>query len=355
MSAPFAGRYTPLGEPKTGGTGYIVMCQDEDLDRRVAIKFLGSYRDKKRIYAEISALQRVRSKNVVEIYDVLVQQPGNTIGVIEEYLSGSGLDELAPIPPERLLGIAYQIANGVEDIHAANLVHRDLKPNNMRMTSEEIVKIFDFDLARDEDDAQTVGFKGTKGYAAPELYNFNAHFDRSADVYSFGVSVLALACNELPASLAAQPPDPARWVAADGFSRAVPQLPSPVASMLDRCLSPQPAARPTASSIRTEIARHLVQGRHRASIVYGGSTHVCDTSRPTLRLSISGRGGLEIVYDGLRFVASQVEGSVFVNNAPLTARQSIDGSCVLTFGDRSLAPYERVFIPFDVAEPEVVL
>ena len=87
-----------------------------------------------------------------------------------------------------------QIASGIADIHDVNVIHRDVKPANMKIDNEEILKIIDFNLARDVKDGKTHGFVGTRGYAAPEQYSASvAVFGLEVDVYALGVVAWAVA------------------------------------------------------------------------------------------------------------------------------------------------------------------
>lgn len=355
----FGNRYIVTDETHSGGSGTVHICMDPQLERKVAIKFLGPHREKKRIYDEIAALQKIRSKNVVQIYDIVIEA-GNNVGVVQEHLDGASLDDIeaghdgAP----SLLHLLYQMANGVADIHAQGLVHRDLKPANMRLTGEGLLKIFDFDLARTLENAETVGFKGTPGHAAPELYMFNAVFSGATDVYSIATSILEVATGDLPTELVALPgsvpPNPDEWVSKGGFGTITPALPPSLVSLLNAALSLDPGARPTAEAIRTEAAAQLLNGRHRALLVSDGTGHYCDAITPTLNLKV-GNDALQLAYSGTDFVANIVEGDVYFNNTRVTVGARLRGSGVIGFGALDRRAFDRTFIPMDVSNPEVVL
>lgn len=357
------GRYVPNGSTSHGGTGSVIVCSDKNLDRLVAIKFLQPQSEKRRLMDEIEALQRIRSKNVVEIYDVVVVPPDNRVGVVQEFLSGRGLDELAPLigsSAERLR-LLFQIANGLADIHHQGQIHRDLKPNNMRLDSEGLVNIFDFDLSRQEGpSALTRGFRGTPGYAAPELYNFGAVvLEKSADIYSFAATALFLLTGTLPPELLEVVPNPQAWLEREGFAGTtlLPLLGGEheLAAMLNRCLAMDPVLRPAASDLRDTLATLLLRGRHRAQLVAKEKLYVVDAKRPSTRIRIGSLGEMILAYDGLRFSATWVSGDVSINNVRLSSSVSIPGSCVLGFGADNLPAWQREFITLDVSHPEVVL
>lgn len=356
------GRYTPSGRVSHGGTGSVIFCEDSNLERGVAIKFLQPQSEKRRIMDEIAALQQIRSKNVVEIYDIIIEPPDNRIGLVQESLTGQGLDEVAPLTgtSAEKFRLLYQIANGVADIHAQGLIHRDLKPNNMRLDSEGLVNIFDFDLSRLEGPAAlTRGFRGTTGFAAPELYSFGlVVLDKSADVYSLAATILFLLCGHLPEELLKIPADPGPWLSSGGFlSPSILSLlhgESDLAECLNRCFQP-PAIRPSAREIRNRFADLLLQDRHRAQLVAKRTVYVVDTNSPRTRIGFAGLGEMLLAYDKSKFSATWISGHVYINNSPLSAPETVFGSCVLGFGDNTLKPWQREFVTLDISHPEVVL
>lgn len=356
--ALFDGRYKQCASSRKGGTGTVIVCDDLNLDRKVAIKFLQRIDDKRRMNDEIAALQRIRSKHVVQIFDVIVLQPGNQIGLVQEFLPGDDLRTLAAkrMDPSAHLRLLYQIASGLDDIHAEGIIHRDIKPNNMKTDQEDLVKIFDFDLSRkDGADAKTVGFRGTPGYAAPELYTFGSVvFTPAVDVYAFAATALYCAEGKLAPVLEQNPPSPEAWKAAKGFAKLKVALPKAIAMLLDAALSSDSEVRPSIHDIRVALEGHLLKGRHRALLVHAGGTVVCDAAHPSVRLAKSGVGELTVTYDNFRFTIEDVQGDVFVNNDKLNSGSELHTSCVITLGGPELG-VKRDFITLDVSHPEVVL
>ncbi|CAG0958073.1 partial Serine/threonine-protein kinase PrkC, partial [Anaerolineales bacterium] len=165
-------RYTPLGDSDSGGFSKVIYCTDNHLDRKVAIKFIQDENEKKLILKELRALLKMRSKHVVQVYDI-VKGENDSLGIVEEFIEGDLLwdSDYPQQSADNYLKTLWQIASGIADIHKAGVIHRDIKPNNMKLDAEGIVKIFDFGLAKQEGlDAKTKGFKGTYGFAAPELF-----------------------------------------------------------------------------------------------------------------------------------------------------------------------------------------
>lgn len=354
----YGDRYEPDGsDSQSGGMGAVVVCTDPNLDRKVAIKFLQQGCDKRRIFDEVRALQRIRSKHVVQVFDIVVVPPANQVGIVQEFLSGADLTDFhqtAPTP-DSYLRVLYQLARGLEDIHDEGLIHRDIKPNNAKRDQENIVKIFDFGLSRPDADAQTVGFVGTRGFAAPELYTTGTvRFTTAVDVYAFAATALFLARGKLPSELLENPPRAEPWASVRGFATIRLPIPDPIVRLLNRALATDPAARPSITMLRRSIERHLVQGQHRALLVYNGRTHVCHHGQPTVTLAKPDAGTITITYDGLGFAVSNAQGDVYINNAGVQNGARIPACCVITIGAPALKN-QRSFITMDISHPEVVL
>jgi serine/threonine protein kinase len=120
----------------------VVVCDDLHLDRKVIVKALAHGTDPRRLLDELAALQAIRSKHVVQIYDVIRDDSGTIFAIVEEYLPGKDLTSLNP-PATAIdfLRLVYPIAEGIADIHAHSRVHRDIKRQNMRYDGEGCVKL----------------------------------------------------------------------------------------------------------------------------------------------------------------------------------------------------------------------
>src|SRR5262249_26977284 len=126
-------RYVPTGKSfPGGGISEAVVCDDTHLDRLVVLKSIKPGVDPKRILDELSALQDIRSKQVVQIYDVIWDEHGQVKAIVEEHLSGADLTTVSPpTASEEFLRMIYPIAEGIADIHAHGRVHRDIKRSNI--------------------------------------------------------------------------------------------------------------------------------------------------------------------------------------------------------------------------------
>lgn len=346
-------RYQQIACPISGGFSDVVCCLDNHLERTVVIKFIQDENEKKRLLDELHALLQIRSKHVVQVYDI-VPGENDSIGIVEEFVKGDDLwdSDFPRESPENYLKTLWQIAAGIANIHEAGVIHRDIKPNNMKLDSEGIVKIYDFGLAKDEGaDAKTKGFKGTMGFAAPELFGDETIvFTPAVDTYAFGATAIFLACKSLPPSLKKVPPKPV----GDVFSNLPITVPAGLTGLLAECLAQDPSHRPSIAKVRDELARHLLRDRHQALAVYNGKPYVINSGNRSAGLDYPAVGKIEIAYDGLRFLVSVATGEVYINNRSASPGEEIPGSCVVALG----GPHRgnnRAYITFDVSNPEVVL
>lgn len=347
-----ADRYELVGASFVGGMAAVWPCHDTVLQRKVAIKVMPGSAEKRRIRDELGALLKMRSNHVVQVFDVL--NLNKDLAIVQEFIEGQDLFDasLAPKDKSEYMKLLWQIASGIADIHDVCVIHRDIKPNNMKIDPEGVVKIFDFGLARDEGpSAATLGFVGTPGFAAPELYSHHVTFTAAVDTYAFGATALFLGLRDLPRDLTHRPP---KLTGADYFSTLPFKLSTEVIAILNACLEESPSNRPAMREVSSLLAKHLLHNKHRALIVFNGKASYLDATRPSVVLRLSSIGEIEIRYDGFNFVVASVSGEVFINNAPVTAGDRLPGACVVALGssDRRAA---RRYITFDLSHPEIVL
>ena len=345
------------GEFSDGGMSVAILCKDTHLDRPVVIKRLVSGVDPKRILSEIAALQAIRSRHVVQIYDVIKDAKEKIVALVEEYVEGEDLTSL-PIPTSanQFMSVIYPVSMGIADIHRHGHIHRDIKRQNMKFDGEGCLKIFDFGLAKDDAlDASTIGALGTPGYMAPELLvddGEEAKFSAAVDVYAFGATSLAIALGKLPKSMRHGPqtfPNPD----ADFAQLTALALDKEVIELLNSCLSEDASDRPSMQEVSATLALHLLRDRHRALVGVNGQTFNLSSSSPVVDLAVPDQGALRIEYNGLRFSILNVKGSVAINNNAAKNGDVIPGSCVIVLGPPY--PANRTTITVDVSHPEVPL
>ena len=351
-------RYEKVGPPFSGGgMSTAFKCKDKHLDRYVLIKTLKGNINQKRIIDEIKALSGIRSKHVVQVYDVIKDNSGAVTAFVEEFIPGHDLNATIPIKDvQYYLRIIFAIACGLADIHAAGVIHRDVKPNNMKIDAEGCLRIFDFGLSRtDGVNCETIGTIGTPGFIAPELCapsHQKVKFTSAVDVFAFGATALKLIRGELPNDLRKIPPSVPSPDA--DFTKQPLGLPPTITGVLNQCLSKDPANRPNMESVRDMVGRHLLYGRHKATMLVGEVIHYLETVGQSVKLSAGSLGSVVVSYNGYDFVANNVVGNVYVNNMLIAASQALPGACVITLGEPSLGNKRR-YITFDVTHPEVVL
>ena len=350
-------RYKPTGTTFDGGMSDAILCDDLHLERKVVIKTLKNGVDTSRLLDELAALQSIRSKHVVQIFDVIRNLDGTVAAIVQEYIPGNDLTKLSPpSTADEVLKVLYPIAEGIQDIHSHGRIHRDIKRQNMKYDAEGCLKIFDFGLARDESGASTEGSKGTPGYMAPELFESTKSktvtFSSAIDVFAFASTALAILLGKVPNGLRATPPS-LPCTEAD-FTKLAVKLPADVANELNRCLSASPKDRPKMRQIAEILALHLLRDQHRALLVTGGTTYTLDASQKAVELAVKDRGTIHLSYDGLRFVVTHVGGDVSINNMAISNGFVLPGSCVIVLGSPDLGS-RRIFITVDVSHPEVVI
>ncbi len=199
-----------LGE---GGMGVVYLGVQEPLGRQVAIKILrpdraGSFEAEKRFWREIKTVSRLRHPNIVTVYDSGEEHDVRYFAM--ELVSGRDLDEVLTdassrgerIATSRALAWAREIARALSSAHEAGVVHRDVKPSNIRIDTEGRVKLMDFGVARHLNLSKmtlTGDFRGTPHYAAPEQVDSKTHaVDARTDVHALGVTLYEIVTGRVP-------------------------------------------------------------------------------------------------------------------------------------------------------------
>ncbi|WP_237058460.1 serine/threonine-protein kinase [Microbulbifer sediminum] len=348
-------RYQLVSACGSGGFGSVSIYMDSHLERNVAIKTILSESEKERLVDELQGLMSLRSNHVVQVFDV-VYEGDSLAGIVEEYIDGEDLwdSHFPQSSPENYLKCLWQISKGLADIHEAGIIHRDVKPNNMKLDEKGIVKVFDFGLARPTDlGAHTVGFKGTYGFAAPELFSGDhVDFTPAVDVYAFGATAIFLLSKSLPDELLMVPPSP---LSESQVRTIFSHLDVPIQDVLLGCLSENAENRPLMADVHRLLSKYLLRDRHQAIATHKGKYHNLNSGNRLISLALNTVGSLKIEYNGLGFYVKDRQGEAYINNREPDVGEEIPGSCVVSLGSASRKYYERAFITFDVSNPEVVL
>ena len=206
------GRFRVDGLLGEGAMGRVFRAFDPDMERRVAIKVLDSAQARtpqgaERFLRELKALRALRHPNVIRVYDAGLRPDGAPFYVME-YLDGESLGTVfrrtPRLPLDLALQVAHDVASGLNAVHAAGMIHRDVKPDNIYLVgpagAPTSVKIIDFGLARVTGQSHLTAkgiIVGTVEYMAPEQ-TVGDPVGRRADVYALGVIMYRMLTGRLP-------------------------------------------------------------------------------------------------------------------------------------------------------------
>jgi serine/threonine protein kinase len=197
------GKYKVLEQLGSGGMGRVFLCEHRYMRRRVAVKVLPTARAEdpsalERFYREARAVAALDHPNIVRAYDI--DEDNGLHFLVMEYIDGASLQEIikrhGPMDVRRAIHYIRQAALGLQHAHeAAALVHRDIKPGNILIHRQGVVKILDLGLARffdSEESSISRKFEenvlGTADYLAPEQALDSHSVDIRADIYSLGAT-----------------------------------------------------------------------------------------------------------------------------------------------------------------------
>jgi eukaryotic-like serine/threonine-protein kinase len=251
-----------------GGFGEVWRAMDLALGRPVAVKFLhaGVARHPEslaRFQAEARHSAAVSHENIARVYDYGEPPDAQAPFLVMELVEGQSLaEELAagPLDPVRVMDVVTQTATGLDAAHRAGLVHRDIKPGNLMLTPDGLVKITDFGISYVAGAApvtSTGQLVGTPGYLAPERVR-GARAGPSSDLYSLGVVGWECLVGIAPFT------GGALEVAIAHRDRPLPTLPASVpaevAALIGDLTAKDPAARPATAG---DLARRAADLRDR--------------------------------------------------------------------------------------------
>ena len=202
-----AGTYRIQRKIAQGGMGIVYEAEDIHLERRVAIKKMRSEisfdrRERERFLREARTVARLRHPNVVEIHSVVGD--GDDIYLVFEFVDGHTVSDYINgykcIPFDQAVRVVQGAAAALNYAHKKGVIHRDLKPSNIMISSEGMVKVMDFGVARQAKESmssivsQTVS--GTPQYMSPEQEQ--GLVSESSDVYSLAVCFYEMVTGEMP-------------------------------------------------------------------------------------------------------------------------------------------------------------
>jgi serine/threonine-protein kinase len=236
----------------------VYLGRDRELERPVAVKLFAESLAaddalRRRFLRESRLAARLAHPNVVNVYDA--GEDGGVPFIVMEYVEGETVAELlrrrGRLEPAEAVAIVAQACAGLEHAHRAGVVHRDVKPQNLLLTPDGVVKVADFGIALAAESTRLTeagALLGTAAYLAPEQAH-DGEITPATDVYSLGVVLYELLTGRTPYAVDSvadltkpRPPPP------------VGDLPPALGPVVARALAADPAERPASAG---ELAREL--------------------------------------------------------------------------------------------------
>jgi tRNA A-37 threonylcarbamoyl transferase component Bud32 len=300
------GEYELLEKLGQGGMGAVYKARHRRLDKQVAVKLVrpdvrNSSRFLARFQREMQAIGRLEHPHLVE-----AQHAGEHEGVLflaMKLVEGVDLARLVraqgPLPVADACELARQAALGLHHVHQCGLVHRDVKPSNLMLTSEGQVKILDLGIARLAGEGvenaaltQERTTLGTIDYMAPEQALDAAAVDGRADVYSLGCTLFHLLTSKPPYADQPRAKDKLRA----HLQGAVPSprslradLPPELARLVERMLAKHPEDRPATAQEVARALEPLAAGADLVALALAGGVRVAKGARASTTVPATAR------------------------------------------------------------------
>ncbi|HAX17648.1 MAG TPA: Stk1 family PASTA domain-containing Ser/Thr kinase [Actinobacteria bacterium] len=263
-----AERYEIIEKIGSGGSADVYLASDIKLHRKVAVKILSPlYASNRNFVArfkkEAQILARLNDPNIVAVFDW--GQFENSYFICMEYVEGLSLSEIIEkqgiINPATAARYSVQICNALEIAHKNNLIHRDIKPQNIIVTSDGTIKITDFGIAKSllEDNTKTLNILGTSYYISPEQAQGKV-LSYSTDLYSLGIVIYEMLTADVPfrgensidislKHINEKPVKP---------SILVPEIPDRIEKIVLKCLQKDPMKRyESATDLKSDLINFL--------------------------------------------------------------------------------------------------
>jgi eukaryotic-like serine/threonine-protein kinase len=261
-----AGRYRLGAKVGSGAMGVVWRAEDERLRRTVALKQVrlpGVIDDQareqayRRVMREGRLFARLHHPNAIAVFDV-VEHEGQP-WLVMEYLPSRSLSETMAdsgvLDPLTAARVGHQVAAALTAAHEAGIVHRDVKPGNVLIGDDGVVKVTDFGISRAVDEATVTSdgmVAGTPAYLAPEVAR-GGTADFRSDVYSLGSTLYAATEGEPPFGQGENALAQLHRVATGEY--VPPRAAGALTSLLERLLEHDPARRPEMHQVRDELGR----------------------------------------------------------------------------------------------------
>ncbi|MGW2088149.1 protein kinase domain-containing protein [Streptomyces sp. NPDC001880] len=263
-----AGRYELVLLVGRGGMGEVWEGRDRVIGRRVAVKLLSHQQGEgggaELFFREARTAGRLNHHGVVTVFDMGEDPADGTLYLVMEYITGNDLAALlrrdGPPPIHRAVDWAAQTAAALAAAHAADVVHRDLKPGNLMLTTDNEIKVLDFGIARFmAATTQSSQVMGTLAYMPPERFNEHPG-DARSDLYALGCVLHELLTGHTPF----QPTGPVAMMTAHLTTPPTPpshhrsDIPTTVDTLVLQLLAKDPADRPATAAEVHDTLRTLL-------------------------------------------------------------------------------------------------
>ena len=298
-----SGRYRLEAKLGSGGMSTVYLARDETLDRPVAVKVMHREMSEQadqleRFRQEARAVAKLSHPNVVSVIDA--GEDGGHPYIVFEYVEGETLKQriarIGALDIQEAIAYAIEIARGLSIAHARNMVHRDIKPQNVLIDDEGRAKLTDFGISRQlEQDGMTATGRvlGTTDYVAPEQAMGQA-VDPRSDIYSLGVVLYEMLIGQVPFHADSQVGVAMKHVNEElpDVQRRRPEVSAAVALVVERSTAKDPAERyQDVGEMIDDLETALEVEAARAGSTTGEATSVLDAVPPPKR-KLSGRGAL---------------------------------------------------------------
>jgi eukaryotic-like serine/threonine-protein kinase len=296
-----SGRYKLEAKLGSGGMSTVYLANDATLDRAVAVKVMHREMSEQpdqleRFRQEARAVAKLSHPNVVAVIDA--GEDGGHPYIVFEYVEGETLKQriarLGALDTQEALAYAIEIARGLTVAHARNMVHRDIKPQNVLIDAEGRAKLTDFGISRQlEQDGMTATGRvlGTTDYVAPEQAMGHGADPRS-DVYSLGVVLYEMLIGQVPFHADSQVGVAMKHVNEElpDVQQRRPEVSAAAALVVERATAKDPAERyQEVGEMIDDLSTALEVEAARAGSTSGEATSVLDAVPPPKR-ELSSRG-----------------------------------------------------------------
>jgi eukaryotic-like serine/threonine-protein kinase len=296
-----SGRYKLEAKLGSGGMSTVYLARDTTLDRSVAVKVMHREMSEQadqleRFRQEARAVAKLSHPNVVAVIDA--GEDGGHPYIIFEYVEGETLKQrihrVGALDTQEALAYAIEIARGLTVAHARNMVHRDIKPQNVLIDAEGRAKLTDFGISRQlEQDGMTATGRvlGTTDYVSPEQAMGHA-VDQRSDIYSLGVVLYEMLVGQVPFQADSQVGVAMKHVNEElpDVQQRRPELSAAAAMAVERATSKDPAQRyQRVGEMIDDLATALEVEAARAGTTTGEATSVLEAV-PRAQRKLSGGG-----------------------------------------------------------------